>query len=417
MSIFVNKETRVICQGITGTQATFHVRRSLDYGTKFVSGVTPGKGGEMHLGLPVFNTVKEAKAETGANASVLYVPAAAVKSAVREAAEAELDLAVCIADGVPIKDMLEIKEILKDSPTRLIGPNTPGIITPGQARLGIFPENIHNPGAIGVVSRSSTLTYEAVLETKRAGQGQSTVIGLGDDMLIGIDFVEAIERFHADEETRAIVLIGQLGGTFEEVAAKYYKEYNKAKTAESILTLQLEKGRRDLDYLNSVLEAIALAEGERDLQEIRQELTDTGYLRRPSKARDRGKRVASKPMEFRSSSGLRISVGKNNTQNDLLTTKQAFKSDLWFHTQKIHGSHVILWTEGGQPDLTSIQEAAQLAAWFSQGRESGKVAVDYTPVKYVKKPGGARPGMVVYTTYETAYVAPDGELARRLRVK
>ena len=205
--------------------------------------------------------------------------------------------------------------------------------------------------------------------------------------------------------------------TPQQNAAKYYKEYNKAKTAESILTLQLEKGRRDLDYLNSVLEAIALAEGERDLQEIRQELTDTGYLRRPSKARDRGKRVASKPMEFRSSSGLRISVGKNNTQNDLLTTKQAFKSDLWFHTQKIHGSHVILWTEGGQPDLTSIQEAAQLAAWFSQGRESGKVAVDYTPVKYVKKPGGARPGMVVYTTYETASVAPDGELARRLRVK
>ena len=205
--------------------------------------------------------------------------------------------------------------------------------------------------------------------------------------------------------------------TPQQNAAKYYKEYNKAKTAESILTLQLEKGRRDLDYLNSVLEAIALAEGERDLQEIRQELTDTGYLRRPSKARDRGKRVASKPMEFRSSSGLRISVGKNNTQNDLLTTKQAFKSDLWFHTQKIHGSHVILWTEGGQPDLTNIQEAAQLAAWFSQGRASGKVAVDYTPVKYVKKPGGARPGMVVYTTYETAYVAPDGELARRLRVK
>lgn len=205
--------------------------------------------------------------------------------------------------------------------------------------------------------------------------------------------------------------------TPQQNAAKYYKEYNKAKIAESILTLQLEKGRRDLDYLNSVLEAIALAEGERDLQEIRQELTDTGYLRRPSKARDRGKRVASKPMEFRSSSGLRISVGKNNTQNDLLTTKQAFKSDLWFHTQKIHGSHVILWTEGGQPDLTSIQEAAQLAAWFSQGRASGKVAVDYTPVKYVKKPGGARPGMVVYTTYETAYVAPDGELARRLRVK
>lgn len=223
MSIFVNKETRVVCQGITGTQATFHVRRSLDYGTKFVSGVTPGKGGEMHLGLPVFNTVKEAKESTGANASVMYVPAPYVISAVREAVEAELDLAVCIADSVPIKDMLEIKSILAGAKTKLIGPNTPGIITPGQARLGIFPENIHTPGSVGIISRSSTLTYEAVLETRLAGQGQSTVIGLGDDMLIGIDFVEALERFQQDEETKAVVLIGQVGGTFEEVAARYYK--------------------------------------------------------------------------------------------------------------------------------------------------------------------------------------------------
>lgn len=205
--------------------------------------------------------------------------------------------------------------------------------------------------------------------------------------------------------------------TPQQNAAKYYKDYNKAKTAEQMLTLQMEKGRRELEYLNSVLESITLAEGERDLQEIRQELADTGYLRRPAKAGKREKRLAGKPMEFRSSAGLRISVGKNNSQNDQLTTKMAYKSDIWLHTQKIHGSHVILWTEGGQPDLTSIQEAAQLAAWFSQGRASGKVAVDYTPVKYVKKPGGARPGMVVYTTYETAYVAPDGELARRLRVK
>ena len=222
MSIFVNKETRVVCQGITGTQATFHVRRSIDYGTKFVSGVTPGKGGEMHLGLPVFNTVKEAREATGANASVMYVPAPYVKNAVREAVEAELDLAVCIADSVPIKDMLEIKAILAGAKTRLIGPNTPGIITPGQARLGIFPENIHTPGHVGIISRS-TLTYEAVLETRLAGQGQSTVIGLGDDMLIGIDFVEALERFQNDDETKAIVLIGQVGGTFEEVAARYYK--------------------------------------------------------------------------------------------------------------------------------------------------------------------------------------------------
>ena len=205
--------------------------------------------------------------------------------------------------------------------------------------------------------------------------------------------------------------------TPQQNAAKYYKEDNKAKTAEAVLTQQLEKNRRELDYLNSVLDTIPLAEGEKDLSEIRQELTDTGYLRRPSKARSREKRVSSKPMEFRSSSGLRISVGKNNTQNDLLTCKQAFKSDIWFHTQKIHGSHVILWTEGREPDLQSVHEAACLAAWFSQARESSKVPVDYTPVKYVKKPNGARPGMVIYTTYETAWVTPDGELAKRLRVR
>lgn len=205
--------------------------------------------------------------------------------------------------------------------------------------------------------------------------------------------------------------------TPQQNAAKYYKDYNRAKKAEEMLTIQLEKGRKELDYLNSVLEAISLAEGERDLAEIRQELADTGYLRRPAKAKDRGKRVTSRPMEFMSTSGLRISVGKNNSQNDLLTCKLAGKGDIWFHTQKIHGSHVILWTEGGQPDLQSLNEAAILAAWFSQARDSSKVPVDYTPVRYVKKPGGARPGMVIYTTYETAQVTPDGELARRLRIK
>ena len=205
--------------------------------------------------------------------------------------------------------------------------------------------------------------------------------------------------------------------TPQQNAAKYYKDYNKAKTAEQMLGVQLEKGRQELDYLNSVLETIALAEGERDLQEIRQELVETGYLRRASKAKGREKKITSKPMEFCSSTGLRISVGKNNAQNDLLTTKMASKSDVWLHTQKIHGSHVILWTEGGQPDLQSLSEAACLAAWFSQGRDGGKVAVDYTPVKFVKKPAGARPGMVVYTTYETAWVTPDEELVKRLRVK
>lgn len=205
--------------------------------------------------------------------------------------------------------------------------------------------------------------------------------------------------------------------TPQQNAAKYYKDYNRAKKAEEMLTIQLEKGRKELDYLNSVLENISLAEGERDLAEIRQELADTGYLRRPGKAKDRGRRVVSKPMEFMSTAGLRISVGKNNSQNDLLTCKLAGKGDIWFHTQKIHGSHVILWAGGEAPDLQSLNEAAILAAWFSQARESSKVPVDYTPVRYVKKPGGARPGMVIYTTYETAQVTPDGELAKRLRVK
>ena len=204
--------------------------------------------------------------------------------------------------------------------------------------------------------------------------------------------------------------------TPQQNAAKYYKEYNKAKTAERVLGEQIEKGRGELTYLDSVLESIHLAEGERDLLEIRQELTETGYLRRGDKAAKRMK-TASKPMEFRSTAGLRISVGKNNAQNDLLTTKLAGKGDLWLHTQKIHGSHVILWTGGEAPDARSVEEAAVLAAWFSQGREGKKVPVDYTPVKYVKKPAGARPGMVVYTTYQTAYVDPDGELAKKLRVK
>ena len=205
--------------------------------------------------------------------------------------------------------------------------------------------------------------------------------------------------------------------TPQQNAAKYYKDYNKAKKAEEMLTIQIGKGEKELEYLNSVLENIQLAEGERDLGEIRQELADTGYLRRAKTAAKREKRVAGKPMEFRSTAGLRITVGKNNSQNDQLTTKLAYKSDIWLHTQKIHGSHVILWLEGGEADAQSLTEAAILAATFSQAGDSTRVPVDYTPVKYVKKPAGARPGMVVYTTYQTAVVDPDHELARRLRVK
>lgn len=205
--------------------------------------------------------------------------------------------------------------------------------------------------------------------------------------------------------------------TPQQNAAKYYKEYNKAKNAESALTLQIGKGEEDLSYLDSVLENLSLAEGERDIQEIRQELMDTGYLKRQSKAAKREKRVSGKPMEFRTDSGLRVSVGKNNSQNDQLTTKLAGKGDWWFHTQKIHGSHVILWTEGTEPDETSIEQAAALAAYYSQGREAGKIPVDHTPVKFVKKPAGARPGMVIYTTYRTITVQPDETLAKRLRVR
>ena len=203
----------------------------------------------------------------------------------------------------------------------------------------------------------------------------------------------------------------------QQNAAQYYKKYTKAKTAEAMLTLQLEKGAKEKEYLDSVLDAVSRAEGDRDLEEIRQELVETGYLRRRAKAKDRMKRPATKPLEFRSTAGLRISVGRNNVQNDQLTTKMAGKGDIWFHTQGIHGSHVILWTEGGQPDAASLTEAAQLAAWFSQGKEGKNVPVDYTPVRYVKKPAGAKPGKVVYTTYSTAYVTPDRALAEKLRIR
>ena len=220
-----------------------------------------------------------------------------------------------------------------------------------------------------------------------------------------------------DPECREVEIMVDPLLTPQQNAARYYKEYNKAKNAESALTRQIERGESDLAYLESVLENLTLAEGERDLQETRQELTDTGYLRRATKAAKREKRVTGKLMEFRTDSGLRVSVGKNNSQNDQLTLKLASKWDWWFHTQKIHGSHVILWTGGAEPDELSVAQAASLAAWFSQGREAGKVPVDFTPVKYVKKPAGAKPGMVVYTTYQTRMAPPDETLAKRLRTK
>ena len=222
MSILANRNTRVIIQGITGTQASFHAKRSLDYGTNIVAGTSPKFDGQEHLGVPVFHNIAEAKQNTPIDASVLFVPATALKNAIKEVVEAEIPLAVSIADGVPLRDMLEIKSMLENSATTLIGSNTPGVITPQEARLGIFPENIHHKGCIGIVSRASTLTYEAVIETNLVHLGQSTVVGMGDDMIVGTDYRKIIHLFHEDAETKALILIGKSDGLYEQIAAEYY---------------------------------------------------------------------------------------------------------------------------------------------------------------------------------------------------
>ena len=273
MSILADKNTKVLVQGITGTQASFHVRRSIDYGTNVVAGVTPGKGGIIHLGVPVFDNVKEAVAATGADATVLFVPARSVKSAVRESVEAGLKLIVCISDSVPVKDMLEVKNILKGSDIKFVGPNTPGIITPDETRLGISPENIHNKGRIGVVSRSSTLTYEAVLEIRRAGEGQSTVVGIGDDMVIGINFIDVLKLFHEDENTDAIVMVGQMGGMFEEQGAEWYAQQKNKKPIISFIAGNNLTFRRHVGYAGDIITRGRItAEGKRKT------MTDAGII-------------------------------------------------------------------------------------------------------------------------------------------
>lgn len=222
MSVLANKNTRVLVQGITGIQASFHVKRSMDNGTNVVAGTSPQFSEKEHLGVPVFATVQEAVKNMPIDASVLFVPARAVRQAVREAVEAKIKLIVSIAQGVPVHDMLEIKAMLNGSETLMIGPNTPGLITPDEARLGIFPENIHHKGNVGIISRASTLTYEGVLETNLAGLGQSTVIGLGDDMIVGTDYCPLLTHFMEDDETKAIVLIGKADNVYEQMAAEHY---------------------------------------------------------------------------------------------------------------------------------------------------------------------------------------------------
>ena len=244
MSILVDKHTRVICQGFTGKQATFHSRQCLEYGTRLVGGVTPGRGGQEHLGLPVFDTVREAVRATGATASMIYVPPPFAADAILEAADAGVKIIVCITEGIPVLHLLRVKAALAGSDAVLIGPNCPGIITPGECKIGIMPGFIHQPGFIGIVSRSGTLTYEAVFQTTRAGLGQTTCVGIGGDPIKGLDFIDVLSRFEADPATKGIIMVGEIGGSAEEEAAEYIRAHVSKPVVGYIAGLTAPPGKR-----------------------------------------------------------------------------------------------------------------------------------------------------------------------------